>query len=73
MDKIKISLIVLAVIALTVIVGVSVGTDSLTGGTIIKSVTCYQDIDCDDHQEGTVDMCKNSGKTNSLCVNRQIE
>jgi hypothetical protein len=73
MDKIKISLIIVAVLAVTLIVGVTISTDGLTGGTIIKNVNCYDSVDCNDHQEKTLDFCQNPGEENSLCVNKPIE
>ena len=73
MDKIKISLIIVAVIAVALIVGVTISTDGLTGGTIIKKVSCYDGADCDDHQPNTLDFCQNPGLENSLCVNKPIE
>lgn len=73
MDKIKISLIVVVVLVFALLVGVTISTDGLTGGTIIKNVNCYDSIDCDDHQENTLDFCQNAGKEHSLCVNKPIE
>ncbi len=73
MDKIKISLIVVAVLVFTLMVGVTISTDGLNGGTIIKNVNCYDSVDCNDHQENTLDFCQNPGTENSLCVNKPIE
>ena len=73
MDRMKISLIIIAVLAVTAIVGVAINTDGFTGGTIIKSVSCFENADCNDHQDLTEDLCKNPGETNSLCVNKPIE
>ena len=73
MDKIKISLIITAVLAIALMVGVTISTDGLTGGTIIKNVNCYDNIDCNDQQADTRDFCQNSGTENSLCVNKPIK
>ncbi|PIZ51765.1 hypothetical protein COY27_02480 [Candidatus Woesearchaeota archaeon CG_4_10_14_0_2_um_filter_33_13] len=69
-DTVKIILIVVAVLAVASILAVSIKTDGLTGGTIIKKVSCYNDHDCDDHNSLTEDFCKNSGTEGSLCVNK---
>ena len=73
MDKIRISLIIVAVLAVALMVGVTVTTDGLTGGTIIKNVNCYDSVDCNDNQENTLDFCQNPGTENSLCVNKPIK
>ena len=73
MDKIKISLLIVAVLTVALMVGVTISTDGLTGGTIIKNVNCYDGADCNDNLENTLDFCQNPGTEKSLCVNKPIE
>lgn len=43
--------------------------DNLTGA-FISSVACYDDADCNDKIDATIDICKNPGTSRALCINR---
>jgi len=65
-------LIIAIVIAVIAIVSLTVST-TITGGTIIKKISCYNQNDCDDHKEETEDLCKNPATEYSLCVNKPVK
>ncbi|MBT3814002.1 hypothetical protein HOE37_05490 [Candidatus Woesearchaeota archaeon] len=64
-------LIIAIVIAVIAIVSLTVST-TITGGTIIKKVSCYDKDDCNDHNEATEDSCKNPATEYSLCINKPV-
>lgn len=68
----KTILIIAVVIAVVALVSLTISS-TITGGTIIKKVSCYDKDDCNDHNEETEDSCKNPGTANSLCVNKPIK
>jgi len=46
--------------------------DTCSGGACVE-VACNNDLDCDDNDDHTLDICKNPGKVNSGCTNEPIE
>ena len=70
MERKELYLIVAVLVTFVVIAGVFFSAGGITSGTIIKSVSCFEDNDCNDHKEETVDFCKNPSTEYSLCVNK---
>lgn len=72
--KIKSMMLIIVLIIIIAVVGVLVSNENgITSGSVVKTISCYQDSDCDDRMSETKDICKNSGTEYSLCVNRPIE
>lgn len=72
--KIKSIMLIVALIAIIATVGILISNENgITGGSVAKTYSCYQDSDCDDRIPETKDICKNQGTEYSLCVNRPIE
>ena len=71
MERKELYLIIAVVVTFAIIAGVFFSA-GITGGTIIKSVSCFEDQDCNDHNEETIDFCKNPSTEYSLCVNKPI-
>jgi len=72
MHKIRSALYILVLMGILVAVGFIVTNreGALTGATVVNTVACYENSDCNDHIDPTKDICLNPGTTQSLCVNR---
>lgn len=72
--KTKSFLLVLLLLGILIIIGLFTNLNQgITGSTVVKSVACYENRDCDDKIEGTEDICRNPGTKYSLCVNKPVE
>ena len=67
-----IGLVLLIVVIATVGLLIS-NNDGISGSTVIASVDCFENNDCNDHIEETEDICKNPGTDYSLCINKPIK
>ncbi|MBT6774581.1 hypothetical protein HOA91_04375 [Candidatus Woesearchaeota archaeon] len=72
MERKELYLIFAVVVTFIFIASVLFTAGGITGGIIIKSVSCFEDKDCNDHNEETTDFCKNPSTEYSLCVNKPI-
>ena len=72
MERKELYLIIAVAVTFVIIASVLFSASGITGGVIIKSVSCFEDNDCNDHNEETIDLCKNPGTEYSLCVNKPI-
>lgn len=71
MHKIKSTVYILILVALLIGMGFLVRNGSgMSGATTADTIACYEDTDCDDRIEATIDLCLNPGTISSLCVNR---
>ena len=64
---------ILALVAIIVLVGVSIGQleDSITGAAVTPICDCAEDVDCDDSNPNTQDICMNKDDCqNSYCINK---
>lgn len=71
MERKELFFLLAVVMVIVVMAGVFFST-GVTGGTIIKSIYCYKDADCDDRKENTLDFCRYAGTEQSLCVNKEL-
>ncbi|HLD72083.1 MAG TPA: hypothetical protein VJA23_00710 [Candidatus Nanoarchaeia archaeon] len=71
MERKELFFLLAVVMVIVVMAGVFFST-GVTGGTIIKSIYCYNDLDCDDGKENTLDFCQYAGTEQSLCVNKEV-
>ncbi len=70
--RIKSWLIVILFIVIMVGIGFLLGSNqSIVGGSVVKTVACSDNSDCDDRISATEDICRNPGTINSLCVNKR--
>ena len=65
-------IVILVLVGIVVALGIVVGTNGITGGTVVNTIACYNNDDCNDQISATEDICKNPGTIGSLCVNRPI-
>ena len=72
MSKVKLAVTIFLLVAVVVVLGLMVKKEGVTGGTVIKGVTCYENADCEDQNLNTEDICRNAGTEYSLCVNRLL-
>ncbi len=70
MERKELCLIIAVAVTFVIIASILFSAGGITGGVIIKSVSCFEDKDCNDHKEETIDFCKNPSTEYSLCVNK---
>jgi len=72
--KTKSTLLIILLAGIMILIGVFASfNEGITGGTIAESVVCYEDLDCNDKLERTVDICRNPGTEYSICINKPKE